>query len=204
MLFRSEIPKIEEITEFCRSHLMRKNDFFIAALSLAVALYNECENVSFTWTWNGRQKIAEVLVAGFFIRDLPVALKTSSKMKLADFLKACEKQVSLGIKHGRCSYGMTGKSIDDAICFLYQDNIYDASKIDMGYEIIAVPKEEAYEILEIELLDNSEGAAIIYGYDGGKYKEESMKRFAALFLTVCDAFLETSKNSEMTIGDIKQ
>lgn len=199
----TEIPAIEKITQFCYSHLISKNDFFIAALSLALSLYNECDNVGFTWTWSGRQQTAEMQVAGLLTRDLPVALKLSKKMQLMDLLKSCTKQVALGIEHGRCSYGMTDEDKNGPeVCFLYQGCIYDFIKKDADYEEIDVPYHDSYEFLEIELLDDSESATVLYEYDGGKYKEESMERFAALFLKACYSLLQTEARPEMTIGDI--
>ena len=194
----------DEISAFCKKKHVSKNEFFICAVVLAMYVYNRGENVAFTWTWNGRNDLNVMRTIGLLIRDFPIAVRLTPKMKVVDVLKECRRQIMFAISHGNCQYGMAQKHQEDQLCFMYQGDMYDMedNHLASSVDILEIPSQGANNILDIEICENSEASSLLLDFDGGKYSAESMEFFAQKFIDSCGLILEIGDNPAVTLENV--
>ncbi|MBR2092358.1 MAG: non-ribosomal peptide synthetase [Fibrobacter sp.] len=193
-----EILCKDEITAFCKRMHVSKNEFFICAAVLAIYRYNGGGNVAFTWSWNGRNDMDVLRTVGLMIRDLPIVVRLTPQIKILEVLKECQRQILFAIQHGKCEYGMglCQKKDLDELCFEYQGDMYDMEDNNLvsSMDILEIPSQGANNILDIEICENAEALSILLDYDAGRYKAESMDKFAHLFIESCGEILKADEN----------
>ena len=86
-----------ELSLLEKKYMLTRNEFYIAATLLALAISTEENDVQVSWIYNGRDDFATSSSVGLFYRDLPVALRLSEKMTLRDIFAEVQEQVQNGV-----------------------------------------------------------------------------------------------------------
>ena len=96
------------VANLCQHYSLGKNEFYAAAAALAIAKYNNAQNVMLSWVWNGREKVSEQRSIGLFYKDFPIAFTIDDKTKLKDLLMQAKEQTLESIAHGSVQAGGRG------------------------------------------------------------------------------------------------
>ena len=191
----------DRVTDICQHYAVGKNEFYAVAAALAIAQYNEAQNVMLSWVWNGREDAAKQRAVGLFYKDFPIAFTIDGTTRLKDLFVQAKEQAIKSLEHGSLSYfdrpGLYQGH--DVFCLLYQMNIYSLD----GNSTIFKPPEtiETDEFPdacgnspELEILETGTEFSFILDYNAAEYKRESMEKFMQLFSSACKQLLATADN----------
>lgn len=192
-----------------KKYMVSRNEFYIAATLLAIAISTGKNDVQVSWIYNGRDDLATAASVGLLFRDLPVALRLREDMTLRDIFTEVHAQVQDGIKHSCYSY-LESKSqvVDgDITSVLYQRDLREVG--DMGglaaetTEILQ-NKPASQTVLDIQILDGSEGLQYVFDYAASRYEQETMMTFQNLFKRIV-ATIAGDTNAEIaTFAQLKK
>ena len=197
----------ERVASLCQHYTLGKNEFYAAAVALAIAMYNNAQNVMLSWVWNGREDVSVQRSIGLFYKDFPIAFTIDDKTKLKDLLMQAKEQVLESIAHGSISYfdriGLYQGH--EVLCLLYQGDMYECDKYRSFMKNTAKPLETdefpcgCGNSPELEILESRDGFGFILDYNATQYKRESMEKFVNLFAASCEMLLETAENPDITL-----
>ena len=192
-----------------RHYRISRNEFFISVALLSIALYNKKDNVMISWIYNGREDLNMMTTVGLLFRDLPLGIKFNDKMTLVDLYQQVHDQVQGGIEHSCYSYVDTRNQVasGEAAYLLYQQDIRDMSGAGgMNIETISIRQNQAASqtILDMEILDGSDGLVLMIDYAASRYKQESIERFRDIFVKVAQSLVTHNSQSDLTVGEIKR
>ena len=185
-----------------KKYMVSRNEFYIAATLLAIAISTGKNDVQVSWIYNGREDLATAASVGLLFRDLPVAVRLRDDMTLRDVFTEVHAQVQDGIKHSCYSY-LESKSqvVDgDIASVLYQRDLREVG--DMGglaaetTEILQ-NKPASQTVLDIQILDGTEGLQYVFDYAASRYEQETMLTFQDLFKRVV-ATIAGDTNAEIS------
>ncbi|MBR0442910.1 MAG: hypothetical protein IIX15_01080, partial [Clostridia bacterium] len=189
--------------------MVSRNEFFIAATLLAIAINTNKNDVKVSWVYNGRDDMASRTSVGMLYRELSVALRLRDKTSLRDIFTEVHNQVRDGIKYSCYPYMATIPQNEegDIACVLYQKDICEADDFD-GMNVsrvkIAHNDSAAEAVLEIKILDDEDGLAYVFDYAAGRYERETMSAFQKLFQSVVAAIVHNANTDGYDFGQLKK
>ena len=198
-----------EMTEAERSFMISRNEFFITVAAMAIALYNKARDVKLSWIYNGREDLQMMTTVGLLFRDLPVGVRMSDEMTLRDVLADVHDQVQKGIEHSCYPYVDLHNQVanGESAYLLYQQDIRDMDGMD-GFDVETVDVRQnqaaSQTILDMEILDGSDGLQLMIDYAASRYKDESIEVFRDLYIRVARILVENHGQEDVTIGDLRR
>jgi hypothetical protein len=180
-----------------KKFMVSRNEFYIAAALLAIAISTNKNDVHVSWVYNGRDDLASISSVGLLCRELSVALRLHNKADLRDIFTEIHEQVQNGIKYSCYPYmaSMPQDEDGDIACVLYQRDIREADDFDgMNVKKVKVAHNNAaaQSVLDIQILDGESGLEYVFDYAAGRYKQETMSEFQSLFKRVVAAIVNNA------------
>lgn len=190
----------KDVDTLVKKYGIGRGGVYLAALALAIASYNQSENVMFTWTWHGRSDEMRMNSVGYFSKDIPIAFRLKKGLLLSKLYEDIMLQIRDGISHGNVSYWEEMGSYEgkDLVCFLYQGDVYEYHDGEgIVNSMVKMPSQVAFcnNILDIEVLDGRDNFGVLLDYNAGKYERESMELFGKLFCKMCSILLKSNPNT---------
>ena len=193
-----------------RRYMVSRNEFFITAAALAIGVYNEKYDVKLSWVYNGREDMQSMTTVGLLFRELPVGIRFRDDMTLREVFADVHDQVQKGIEHSCYPYvdinAQAGDS-NEAAYLLYQQDIRDMGGFEsMNVETIDIRQNQAASqtILDMEILDGSDGLVLMIDYAASRYDDASMERFKDIFLKAAHALVAQDSQEDITIGELSK
>ncbi|MCR5625266.1 MAG: AMP-binding protein [Lachnospiraceae bacterium] len=190
-----------------KSNKISRNEFFISAALLSISIYNNYPNISINWIYNGRENMELMSSVGLLFRELPVAVKFDDNMTIRNLYSSVHVQVQRGIEHSCYPYidTKTGGTEFESAYLLYQQDIRDGGNSGMEMETVDVRQNQAatQTMLDIEILDGSEGLQVMIDYAMGAYDDDKMEGFKDLFLKVVHTLISNNSQDDVTIKEFK-
>ena len=192
----------ERLEKTCR---ISRNEFFLVVSSLAVSLYAKNPNVKLSWIYNGRENAQMMNTVGLLFRDLPIAFRLDKNQKISDIFADAQEQVQKAIEHSCYPYVENNAAIaeGDSASVLYQRDLREAGRLGgKQLEAVAIKQNKAasQNILDIEILDDSEGLRLFLEYTSSRYERASMERFGKLFVRIAQALVNSDPTEALTVG----
>jgi hypothetical protein len=200
------IPCTKKIRDFCFSHSVSQNDFYLFAAALSLALYNDCEQVAFDWIWNGRDSAKYADTIGYFLKECFIALELPQSTPVLDALITCKNKILQSLSSAN---DMSQKRVlpdENKICFIFQGEMYvpNTHGFVTSAKWIENSDRAAESIMDIEVKVDDGKTEVSFDYDGGKYKRESIATFSKVFVFCCQMILKVDENAGLTIGELKK
>lgn len=200
------IPCTKKIRDFCFSHSVSQNDFYLFAAALSLALYNDCEQVAFDWIWNGRDSAKYADTIGYFLKECFIALELPQSTPVLDALITCKNKILQSLSSAN---DMSQKRVlpdENKICFIFQGEMYvpNTHGFFTSAKWIENSDRAAESIMDIEVKVDDGKTEVSFDYDGGKYKRESIATFSKVFVFCCQMILQIEENAGLTIEEVKK
>lgn len=192
-----------------RQYKISRNEFFITVASLAISVFNKQNDIKLSWIYNGREDTEMMSSVGLLFRDLPVGIRFDDKTTLRDVFADVHKQVQEGIEHSCYPYVDIHAQVgtEEAAYLLYQQDIRDMGGMDgMNIETIDIRQNQAASqtILDMEILDGSDGLILMIDYAASRYEDSTIEKFKDVFLRIAHAMVTHNSQQDVTIGEIKK
>ena len=192
-----------------KKFMVSRNEFYIAATLLAIALSTNKNDVHVSWIYNGRDDITSKASVGLLFRELSAALRLRDKTCMRDIFTEVHNQVRDGIKYSCYPYmaNVPQDEEGDIVCVLYQKDIRDGddfSEINMKEIEIAHNNAAAQSVLDLQILDDEDGLRYEFDYSAGCYEEETMMAFQNLFERTISAMVNNVNAEEYTFKQLKK
>ncbi len=192
-----------------RQYKISRNEFFITVAALAISVYNLKDDIRLSWVYNGREDMEMMTTVGLLFRELPVGVRLNDKMTLRELFADVHEQVQKGIEHSCYPYvDKTGQVYtEEAAYLLYQQDIRDMGGTEeMGIETVDVRQNQAASqtILDMEILDGSEGLVLMMDYASSRYEDSSMEKFKEIFVRVAQSLVTHNSQKDVTVREIRQ
>ena len=200
------IPCSKKIRDFCFSHSVSQNDFYLFAAALSLALYNDCEQVAFDWIWNGRDSAKYADTIGYFLKEIFIALELPQSTPVLDALITCKNKILQSLSSANDMSQKRVQPDENKICFIFQGEMYvpNTHGFVTSAKWIENSDRAAESIMDIEVKVDDEKTEVSFEYDGGKYKRESIATFSKVFVFCCQMILQIEENAGLTIGELKK
>ena len=190
-----------------RTYKISRNEFFITVAALAIAVYNDKRDIKLSWIYNGRENMEMMNTVGLMFRDLPIGLHLNEKMSLRELYAEVHDQVQKGIEHSCYPYVDLNDQIifGEAAYLLYQQDIRDMGGLEeMNVESIDIRQNQAASqtVLDMEILDGSDGLMLMIDYAASLYEDSSMERFRDLFVRVARTLVTQVSQEDVNLGKL--
>ena len=199
-----EQPQLKAIE---RAYKISRNEFFITVAALAISVYNDAPDIKLSWIYNGREDEQMLSSVGLMFRDLPVGIRFKDSDTLRNVFADVHEQVQKGIEHSCYPYvELNGGVGDEAAYLLYQQDIRDMGGLEsFNIKSIDVRQNQAASqtILDIEVLDGSEGLELMIDFAGSRYEEASIEKFKDIYVKIAQTLVTHNSQADVTIGEIK-
>ena len=199
----------EELTEAERSFRISRNEFFITVAALAIAAYNNASDVKLSWIYNGREDLQMMSTVGLLFRDLPVGLRLRDDMTLRDVFTEVHDQVQKGIEHSCYPYVDLHNQVanGESAYLLYQQDIRDMGGMD-GFDAETVDLRQnqaaSQTILDMEILDGTDGLQLMIDYAASRYEESSIETFRNIYVRAARLLVTNHSQEDVTIGEVRK
>ncbi len=196
------------LTAIERRYKISRNEFFITVAALAISVYNKKNDIKLAWIYNGREDAQMMTSVGLLFRELPVGLHLRDDRTLRDVFADVHEQVQKGIEHSCYPYLDVHNTVatEEVAYLLYQQDIRDMDGLDgMDVETIDIRQNQAASqtILDMEILDGSDGLVLMIDYAASRYKDSSMEAFKNIFLKIAQSLVTQTSQKDVTIGEIR-
>ena len=198
-----------ELTEAERSFRISRNEFFITVAAMAIAIYNNVSDVKLSWIYNGREDLQMMTTVGLLFRDLPVGVRLRDDLTLRDVFADVHDQVQKGIEHSCYPYVDLHNQVanGESAYLLYQQDIRDMNSMD-GFDVETVDVRQnqaaSQTILDMEILDGSDGLQLMIDYAASRYKDTSIENFRDIYIRVAHALIENLGQEDVTVGTLRK
>ena len=196
-----------QMREVEKSYQISRNEFFITVAALAISIYNKRDDIKISWNYHGRESLEYMTSVGLLFRELPVGIRFQPESTIRDVFTDVQDQVRRGIEH--CCYpyvDIHGEvAIGESAYLLYQQDLRDTDSLEAaGLEVIDVRQNQAASqtILDMEVLDGSDGLQLMIDFSASWYDEKSMEYFARIFAGTAQLIAEHDGQEELTIKEI--
>lgn len=190
-----------------RQYKISRNEFFITVAALAIGLYNDKPDVMLSWNYNGRDDMEMMTSVGLLFRELPIGVRFTADMTLRELFADVQDQVQKGIEHSVYPYvDKTGTvATGETAYLLYQQDIRDMDSGGMSVENIDIRQNQAASqtILDMEILDGSEGLVLMIDYAASRYNDESMERFRDIFVRTARKLVSFDSQADVHIDELR-
>ena len=138
-----------------------------------------------------------------------MGIRLNDKVTLRELFAYVHDQVQKGIEHS-CypDVDKTGQVYtEEAAYLLYQQDIRDMGGTEeMGIETVDVRQNQAASqtILDMEILDGSDGLVLMMDYASSRYEDSSMEKFKDIFVRVAQSLVTHNSQKDVTVGEIRQ
>jgi len=193
-----------------RAYKISRNEFFITVAALAISVYNDnAPDVRISWIYNGREDAQSLSTVGLLFRDLPVGVRFDDSQTLRNVFADVHEQVQKGIEHSCYPYVDSRTQVNDGECayLLYQQDIRDMGGMDgFDVEMVDIRQNQAASqtILDMEILDGSDGLTLMIDFAASRYTRESMERFKDIYVKLAQALVTHNSQADVTIGEIRE
>ena len=192
-----------------RAYKISRNEFFITVAGLAIAIYNDASDIKLSWVYNGREDMQMLSSVGLMFRELPVGIRFKDSDTLRNIFADVHEQVQKGIEHSCYPYvdSTDQFSNGEAAYLLYQQDIRDMGGLeDFDIEPVEVRQNQAatQALLDIEILDGSDGLQVMIDFAANLYNEESIERFKSIYVRLAQALVTHNSQADVTIAEIKK
>ena len=200
-----EQPQMKAVERYYR---ISRNEFFISVATLAIAIYNNKNDVKISWIYNGRMDVEMMSTVGLLFRDLPIGIHFNDKMTIRDIYNEVHNQVQGGIEHSCYPYvdlhNYAGGG--ESAYLLYQQDIRDMGSDGMSVETVDIRQNQAASqtILDMQILDGRSGLGLTVDYAASRYEQESMNKFSNLFIMIAQTLATHISQQDLTFADIKE
>lgn len=197
------------MSEAERTFRISRNEFFITVAAIAIAMYNNKWDVKLSWIYNGREDLQMMTTVGLLFRDLPVGLRMKDEMTLRDVFADVHDQVQKGIEHSCYPYVDLHNQVanGESAYLLYQQDIRDMGGMD-GFDVETVDVRQnqaaSQTILDMEILDGSDGLQLMIDYSASRYKDTSIETFRDIYVRVANALVQSCSQEDVTIGALRK
>ena len=197
------------MSEAERAFRISRNEFFITVAAIAIAMYNNKWDVKLSWIYNGREDLQMMTTVGLLFRDLPVGLRMKDEMTLRDVFADVRDQVQKGIEHSCYPYVDLHNQVanGESAYLLYQQDIRDMGGMD-GFDVETVDVRQnqaaSQTILDMEILDGSDGLQLMIDYSASRYKDTSIETFRDIYVRVANALVQSCSQEDVTIGALRK
>ena len=163
-----------------------------------------------SWIYNGREDKELMTTVGLLFRELPVGVHINDDMNIRDLYSMVHEQVQKGIEHSCYPYidKTTGSTEIESAYLLYQQDLRDADGMDAGMdmETIDIRQNQAatQTMLDIEILDGSDGLEVMLDYAKARYEDESMEKYKLLFMKTVKVMTTHNSQEDVTIKELKK
>lgn len=175
--------------EFFRDSGANEHCFMLAGAMLAMAKVTGEKEVIMSWVHHARTSAKELRLMGLMLNQLPIRSAIDGTMTAAQFLQAVEEKVKQGEAYahsldevykndweGECASFILQKNTDIKAAF-----VLDGKPIAIQ-ELPANKISAAENVLDIALTGLDDGSYILtLTYDGSRYSEVMMQRYAEAF-----------------------
>ncbi len=190
-----------------RAYKISRNEFFITVAALAISVYNETPDIKLSWIYNGREDVQMMSSVGLLFRDLPVGIRFKDSLTLRDVFADVHEQVQKGIEHSCYPYVDSHNQVakGESAYLLYQQDIRDMSGMDgFDFEMVDVRQNQAASqtILDMEILDGSDGLQLMIDFAASRYEQASIEHFKDIFVRLAHAMVTHNSQSDVTIGEL--
>lgn len=195
----------EQMSRLAHEQLISATGLFSLCAALAIMSYNAQDEAALTWAYDGRDNEVEQHIVGSLHRDIPLKININNYCSTAEqntviaalseqairserlkLFKQLRRQMREGIVHSNYPYTLTRPNTqlwNYAVNVLVQPAMSDVSEVvPFDFEMIEPTNAEpakAYSLLDIELYDEN-CFTVVYRYSATHYKEESIRKYAAL------------------------
>jgi len=196
-----------QLQDIEKSYRISRNEFFITVTALAIFIYNNRPDIKISWNYNGRESIEYMTSVGLLFRELPVGIHFSNDRTIRDVFSDVQDQVRKGIEH--CCYpyvDFKGEvATGESAYLLYQQDLRDTDTLESaGIEVVDVRQNQAASqtILDIEILDGSDGLEAMIDYSASWYEEKSIQKFTRIFAGVAQLIAQHDGQTDLTVQEI--
>ncbi len=199
----------EEMAEAERSFRISRNEFFITAAALAISVFNNAPDIKLSWIYNGREDAQMMSTVGLLFRDLPVGIRFRDDRTLRDVLADVHEQVQKGIEHCCYPYVDLHNQVanGESAYLLYQQDIRDMGSLE-GFEAETVDVRQnqaaSQTILDMEILDGSDGLQLMIDYAASRYNESSIETFRNIYIRTAHLMVSNRTQEDVTIGGLRR
>ena len=115
-----------------------------------------------------------------------------------------------GIEHSCYPYVDTHNQVggNESAYLLYQQDIRDMGGMEGGIDIETVEVRQnqaaSQTILDMEILDGSDGLKLMIDYAASRYKDESIERFKDLFLRIAQSLVTQTSQEDLTVKELRK
>ena len=185
---------------FKRLHLSSAG-FYMLAAALAIAAYNDTENVMLSWVYQGRQDSGTLRSVGLLYREYPAIFRFRKEDTIGKASAAFSTQLRETMLHADLSYAII-KDVKE-VCFIPQGKLLEIPEEGslQDARIPEIPGEAVDDTLDMEVFEGEDQFGVEFFYDAGLYRKESMERFAGMFERICLSLTE-QESGERRIGEI--
>ena len=195
-----------EMENIERQFMITRNEFFISVACLAIAIYNNVNNVKISWIFNGREDAELMNTVGLVFRDLPIGARLKDDETIRDLFSDVHNQVQKGIEHS--CYPFVDKHNTagggESAYLLYQQDIRDMGVVD-GIEAVSIRQNQAASqtILDMQILDGKKGLMLVLDYAASRYEESSMVKYQQMFIKIAKFLASNVSQKDVTVKDVK-
>lgn len=196
-----------QLQEIEKSYRISRNEYFIAVLALSISIYNRRNDIKVSWNYNGRESIEYMTSIGLLFRELPVGIRFKQDMTIRDVFSDVQDQVRKGIEH--CCYpyvDFIGEvATGESAYLLYQQDLRDTEALESeGIEVIDIRQNQmaSQTILDIEILDGSDGLQAMIDFSSSWYEEKSIQIFTRIFAGTAELIARHDSQTDLTVGEI--
>lgn len=199
-------PEMENIE---RQFMISRNEFYISVACLAIAMYNQVDNVKISWIFNGREDVELMNSVGLLFRDLPIGIKLKDELTMRDLFNEVHNQVQKGIEHSCYPYVDKNNSAGggESAYLLYQQDIRDIGGLDgMAIEAVDIRQNQAASqtILDMQILDGKKGLMLVLDYAASRYEKSSMEKYQSVFIKITQMLAKNTSQKDITVKDVKE
>lgn len=180
----------EALNRLADEQLVSLNALFSLASALAIMDYNGTNEAALTWAYDGRETEDEQRIYGSLHRDMPFRISRiadgGSQASRDELLLATRKAMREGIKHSSYPFTLTAPHTE---IWNYALNVLvqpapeaAAATLPISIEMLPIDKQQdnAYALLDVEIYETKPNVTLVFRYSATHYKEESIRKFAAL------------------------
>jgi hypothetical protein len=130
-------------------------------------------------------------------------------MTLRDVFADVHDQVQKGIEHSCYPYVDLHNQVanGESAYLLYQQDIRDMGGMD-GFDVETVDVRQnqaaSQTILDMEILDGSDGLQLMIDYSASRYKDTSIETFRDIYVRVANALVQSCSQEDVTIGALRK
>lgn len=198
----------QDLDAYEEKYGISRNGFFIMVSAISTAIYEKKSDIMMSWIYNGRNDMNDMSSVGLVFRNLPVGIRFTQNMTLEELCNDVNEQVNSGITHSCYPYVESNNNVvkDDLTCVLYQDDLRNLddmpgllSEVELENDKLA-----SQNILDLEILNKSEGIVMMVDYAASLYHPQSIDRYRKIYCATIDALLNNMDHPQTVLKSLER